>query len=105
MPGLIGSATKLSANKNNFQVVLLEAKVDKIISYDIKRHVPVKMMALPKAFSILINNSYFPLYKLTNYNGRYIYLVLSDNNVVINLENLQKTEDKEQIDLHTHNHS
>ncbi len=85
--------------------MLLEAKVDKIISYDIKRQAPVKLMVLPKEFSILINNSYFPLYKLYNYSGRYVYLVLSENNVVVNLENLHKTEDKDYIDLNTHKHS
>ncbi len=105
VPGVIGSTSKLSANRKNFHVVLLEAKYDKIISYDLKRHAPVKLKALPKAFSILINNSYFPLYKLISINSRLVFLTLSDNNIVVNLENLYTTEDKDYIDLYKHNHS
>jgi len=86
-------------------VVLLEARYDKIISYDLKRHAPIKLKVLPKAFSGLINNSYFPLYKLIKINNRLVYMTLSDNNIIVNLENLYTTEDKEHIDLYKHNHS
>jgi hypothetical protein len=51
-----------------------------------------------------MNKSNFPLYKIIHLNQRLIQMILSDKYIIVNLENLVVTEDKD-LDLYYHNNS
>ena len=82
----------------------MEGKQDKIVSYDLKRHVYTHLKILAKPFSMMMNKSNFPLYKIVQLNERLVQIILSDKYIVVNLKNLVVTEDND-LDLYYHNNS
>ena len=82
----------------------MEGKQDKIVSYDLKRHVYTHLKILPKPFSMMMNKSNFPLYKIIQLNDRLVQIILSDKYIIVNLKNLVVTEDND-LDLYYHNNS
>ena len=79
-------------------------KQDKVVSYDLKRHVYTHLKILTKPFSMMMNKSNFPLYKIIQLNDRLVQIVLSDKYIIVNLKNLVVTEDND-LDLYYHNNS
>jgi hypothetical protein len=74
------------------------------VTYDLKRHVYSHLKVLPKAFSMMMNKSTFPLYKIIHLTPHLIQMILSDKYIIVNLENMMVKEDTE-LDLYYHNNS
>ena len=81
--------------------MILESKADILVTYDIKRRAPISKIVIPKDLTALIKNSEFQLFKQLKVTERFLKLILSDRYLIINLDNLEVTEDTE-IDILIH---
>ena len=104
IPGLIGSVSPLCQDRNQFQATLLQGKHDIMITYDLKRHVTLQKMVRDKDVSAIIKDSQFQLYKMLRVTERFIKMILTDRYLIINLDNMEVTEDTE-IDIFIHEQS
>ena len=104
IPGLIGSVSPLCRDRNEVHVMLLTGRHDTMITYDLKRHVPVQKLVRDKDVSAVMKDYQFQPYKMLRVTERFIKLILSDRYLIINMDNLEVTEDTE-IDILIHEQS
>ena len=81
--------------------MLLQGKHDIMITYDLKRHSTLQKMVRNKDVSAIIKDSQFQLYKMLRVTERFIKMILTDRYLIINLDNMEVTEDTE-IDIFIH---